>query len=250
MPASANPIFEPPSDPQVKLWRYMDFTKFVSMLENGGLFFSRADRLGDPFEGTFPKNNVIRRSALLSSWGHPQASAKLSDHYAQWRKWMDICCWHMNEHESAAMWKLYARTNEAIAICSTFQKLWDALDDTCYVGKVNYIDYDVASVPDGNQFYRFLHKRLSFSHENELRAVILQHPPKVPKEEGFTADFAAERESSGTWKSLDLTTLIDDIRVAPTSPSWFKQLVEQVLKRYSLRDKPVRQSRLDEAPFF
>ena len=36
------------------LWRYMDFTKFVSLLEKSALFFPRADKLGDPFEGYWP----------------------------------------------------------------------------------------------------------------------------------------------------------------------------------------------------
>jgi hypothetical protein len=42
---------EPPAETRV--WRYMDFVKFVAMLEHGGLYFSRADLLDDPFEGTF-----------------------------------------------------------------------------------------------------------------------------------------------------------------------------------------------------
>ena len=39
----------PASD--AKLWRYMDFTKFVAMLNNKALYFCRLDHLGDPFEG-------------------------------------------------------------------------------------------------------------------------------------------------------------------------------------------------------
>ncbi len=33
------------------LWRYMDFAKFVAMLFQNGLYFARADKLEDPFEG-------------------------------------------------------------------------------------------------------------------------------------------------------------------------------------------------------
>ena len=44
------PVFTTPANPGIKIWRYMDFTKFVSMLENGGLFFARADQLEDEFE--------------------------------------------------------------------------------------------------------------------------------------------------------------------------------------------------------
>ena len=37
--------------PETELWRYMDFAKFVSMLEQRSIYFARADVLGDPFEG-------------------------------------------------------------------------------------------------------------------------------------------------------------------------------------------------------
>ena len=40
----------PPSSDAI-LWRYMDFTKYVSLLEKRALFFARADKLEDPFEG-------------------------------------------------------------------------------------------------------------------------------------------------------------------------------------------------------
>ena len=35
---------KPPPDNAV-LWRYMDFTKFVSLLDKQALFFARADKL-------------------------------------------------------------------------------------------------------------------------------------------------------------------------------------------------------------
>ena len=37
-----HPAFNPPTDDAV-LWRYMDFTKFASLLESSALFFVRAD---------------------------------------------------------------------------------------------------------------------------------------------------------------------------------------------------------------
>jgi hypothetical protein len=44
--------FQPLGNPDKKLWRYMDFTKFISMLECGGLYFPHAPKLGDPIEGS------------------------------------------------------------------------------------------------------------------------------------------------------------------------------------------------------
>ena len=38
-------------DPNTPLWRYMDFAKFVALLEHRAIYFARADQLGDKFEG-------------------------------------------------------------------------------------------------------------------------------------------------------------------------------------------------------
>jgi hypothetical protein len=69
MPASEHPVFLPPDDPGAQIWRYMDFTKFVSMLDNGGVFFCRADKLGDKFEAR-------TRNALWQSVPQFQANFK------------------------------------------------------------------------------------------------------------------------------------------------------------------------------
>ena len=38
--------------PNQKIWRYMDFFTFLSLHNTKALYFSRADRLGDKFEGS------------------------------------------------------------------------------------------------------------------------------------------------------------------------------------------------------
>ena len=55
-----HPVFNPPPDDAI-LWRYMDFTKFVSLLEKQALFFARADKLGDSFEGSLSQVNKTLR---------------------------------------------------------------------------------------------------------------------------------------------------------------------------------------------
>ena len=34
-----HPSFHLPTNPSAKIWRYMDFTKFVSLLETNALYF-------------------------------------------------------------------------------------------------------------------------------------------------------------------------------------------------------------------
>jgi len=47
--ASLIPECTKPS-PETKLWRYMDLTKFLSMIQTSSLYFARPDTFGDPFE--------------------------------------------------------------------------------------------------------------------------------------------------------------------------------------------------------
>jgi hypothetical protein len=57
--AETHPSFRQPADTTVPVWRYTDLSKFVWMLQKNALYFSRADLLGDPYEG-----QVIRRMAV------------------------------------------------------------------------------------------------------------------------------------------------------------------------------------------
>ena len=81
-------------------------------------------------------------------------------------------CWHLNEHESAAMWNRYSRDAAPIAIQSTFKRLRYSLSNDINIGLINYIDYEKESVPSSNYFNYFLHKRKCFEYECELRALI------------------------------------------------------------------------------
>ena len=90
MPAQSNhPVFEAPSDTSIKLWRYMDFTKFVSLLDSNSLFFSRADLLGDPYEGSTSHfnqaawPNVYKNDILVATL---QATSNHNEWQRQWTK--------------------------------------------------------------------------------------------------------------------------------------------------------------------
>ena len=112
-------LFMPPENPEVPVWRYMDFTKFVSMLENGALFLPMVAKLDDPFEGSYARGNETLRPLvyrhLPSAFGLTAGEMVL-----RLRGSVAASCWHSNEQESAAMWRLYAQSNEAVCIQTTF----------------------------------------------------------------------------------------------------------------------------------
>ena len=236
--------FVPPSDPDTKIWRYMDFTGFVDMLSHAGLFFCRVDRFDDPFEGSIPRRWLEESKIEDDSLGNtgisrPAIVAISREELLKQRPWVLVNCWHMNEGESVAMWKLYAGSSRAICIQSTYGKLDEALDSGLFIGKVNYISYEDDDIPIGNLFWPIMHKRKSFEHERELRAVSCDVP-------SATTGNNAPPEY-GEWRSVDLDALIDVVYVAPSAPRWFAELVENVSKKYDLQ-KPVKHSSLDAEP--
>ncbi len=246
----SNTIFEPPPA-DVDIWRFMDFTKFVACLEHGGLFFVRAHCLGDPFEGSYPEPHAAARRELFS--GIPIAPEKLDGFLSDWSKalkwvryWALINCWHINEHESAAMWKLYGG-EKAIAIRSRYSLLRTCLDSSIDIGVVKYIDFASERIPEGHLLRPYWYKRKSFTHERELRAVCARWETQTKADEMLDTDHRPL--DCGMWMNAKLDVLVTEVRVAPQSDSWVEELVRNVLARYGL-DKPVVKSSLDEEPFF
>lgn len=237
-------VFREPDNLTVKIWRYIDFTKFVSLLDLRALYFPRSDLLGDPFEGAMPRDYFRFYSLLYGTPPiTPQGMQELSQLRQERRKRVYINCWHMNERESFAMWNLYVRSNEAIAIQSTYQLLRTCLPSLIYAGSVQYIDYALDFVPEDDLLRPFMYKRKSFEHERELRAVI-------DVEDDDEATWVVHTVGSiGRTVPVRLEDLVERIYVAPTSPSWFADLANSVMSKYGL-DKPVVMSSLDEKPVF
>jgi hypothetical protein len=246
-----HPVFKAPDNPDIPIWRYMDFTKFVSMLVRKGIFFSRLDKLGDPFEGSLPKLNT--REDLIFLPKELADDPKVAEAYRNsfkttrdliraLRVYVFASTWHMSEYESAAMWKLYARTEEAICVRSTYAKLSDALPDDVLVGEVIYIDYEQYIVPFDNVLWPYIHKRKSFEHERELRALIAD----------ISALMATPRSDppvAGVWRDVDLVSIIDRVYIAPTAPEWFLETVQATIQQFGFTF-PVIRSSLDENPLW
>jgi hypothetical protein len=245
---SKYPFIKSPSNESSKIWRYMDFTKFLSLLETQSLFFTRADKFEDPFEGILstPSHN-LELSSLINSGGDMMNSElygngirrMINEGEETLRKWVFVNCWHLNDNESAAMWDLYSRRDTGIAIQTTFKNLYDCLDKKdkeIFIGLVNYIDYEKdLNTSEGNILSQFMHKRNSFSHEKELRALFM-----YPWSKDWPDRLDLE-ESSGLSISIDFEVLIDKIYISPFSPIWIKELVQSIVKKYNL-DRDVVQS--------
>jgi len=280
MPYEDHPVTIPPADDSAKVWRYMDLSQFMSLLERRSLYFTRADRFEDPFEGKYPRGNYEDRKSLVEEYRewwesiaaiHPELnpeeevveevveplkSGPLLDDFNSDRMFF-LNCWHMNEYESAAMWDNYLKSDEGIAIQSRFDRLKSALQDhnyTIHIGKVQYLDYEEETIPEDNALWQYLCKRKSFQHERELRMLFdrLPHTGEVEYDEDVQAPAKRidwSEQPKGIHISVDLDKLIDAVYVAPTSPSWITDLIRNILGTYNV-ECIVNQSELfDEPPY-
>jgi hypothetical protein len=246
--------FRLPTNKDISVWRYMDLAKFLSMLDRRCLFFARATLLGDAFEGSSTKAMVSQREfvranratdpSLVAFKDLPETFFTLGDTYKRLVESYLISCWHMNEHESAAMWKLYSTSNEAVCIQSTYRRLRQCLPECVFIGEVSYINYETDGFSSDNVLNFIMHKRLSFAHERELRAVFW-HRAKSPD----TQPYNAKVEPSGLAMEVDLSALIERVYVSPTAAPWFAKLVEAMTAKCGF-EFPVSQSVLAESPLY
>ncbi|PKM52486.1 MAG: hypothetical protein CVV02_01670 [Firmicutes bacterium HGW-Firmicutes-7] len=220
-------------DDEQKIWRYMDFTKFISLIESSSLFLSRADFMSDPYEGSYTSIGKSMRKELYSGVSDKVLNG-LEKVHEKIKQYVYLNCWHANNYESAAMWTLYLKSNEGIAIQTTLKDLQQSLVNTdgfiLNIRDVKYIDYINDKFDETNILNAFLYKRKSFEHENEVRLLrglfhyslheeILNDPDNLIMEGGFNID-------------VKLDTLINNIYIAPDAPKWFHNIVIDILKRY------------------
>lgn len=253
-------------DGSLPIWRYQDLAKLLWTLSTGSLWFARADTLGDPFEGSSTKAlNEGLKQAMHGVANLEQMIASMSTTKRASVRNAAVNCWHVSEHESAAMWRLYVAGGQGIAFRSTIDRLVRSFpegkaagagrDDSgaanvlgVEFGFVRYIDHwKDAELVKGPLILTdpFFLKRKSFEHEHEFRALVFD----LPIHNGTIDWECSAFPGGGVAVPIDLEMLVEAIYVAPGAPPWFRQVVESAVERLGARFRVV-QSRLDEDPIF
>jgi len=237
----------------------MDLAKLVSLLANEALYFACPNELSDPFEGYLPKpyleplsdviqeyvNDMRRRTERIANAIPKAELQRLDEGFADMKVALQgairktslrfgVSCWHLSDHESEAMWKLYSASGQGIAIESTEQQLKAAIvpSENLTIGRVKYVDFHKDPIEKGHKHYLLFLKRKSFEHERELRAIL-----PLPE------------AGKGTLVKCDLETLITRIHVSPFAPPYLKPIVEYLCAgKPRTLDKPVVQSTLLDEP--
>ena len=224
--------FVPPPDPNAVIWRYMQLERFAWMLERRALYFSSVERFEDPHEGALTE---IEDQEFSATYDETVRSAARYHTVTFSRRRVMANCWHLSPHESAAMWKLYAGTDKAVAIQSTFRRLQQAVVDAAVgVGVVRYIDHETGRTHVHPFYGPYMHKRLWYQDEHEVRAIVYNRNKEIP--------------AGGLAVPVDLQQLITGV-VVRREPAGLVEQVQRATLMHELH-VPVRTSALDSPPKF
>lgn len=248
------------------LWRYMNLSKFLDMLINKHVVFARPDLFEDVYEANpFIHKEAVNR-AFSAAGEHEIAKLAyegiISSHkLSKYRTY--ISCWHMNNVESAGMWKLYCTNNESVAIKTNVRKLKDALiepssefaDTLLYEPVVydldleeltkKYTELSVKKETISIHIKEVLRtKRPSFEHEKEYRVIALKKDKLMePLDINKTEEELKKTTPLVQSVECDLNELVEEIIVAPDAPKWFVELVKKLIEDLGF-DFKVTQSNL------
>jgi len=259
-----HPTFKPPESVDARIWRCMDLSKLVSLLSRRELFFVKANKLLDSYEGTVAEyNELARRSVYQEQIPKFQSDEDFNRfieqmpniqrrNLEQMREIVLINSWRVDEFESAAMWGLYSSGNTGIAIQSTFGKLaksFDRTEDVVWIGKVNYLDYKKEWMNEGFSLEAFVSKRKSFEFESELRAVtslpddhlyggrVLSSADKEREAKTPTKKRVLDPKQvigKGKYVTVDLETLVERVYVDPLAEEYAVDVAKSVVEKYGL----------------
>jgi hypothetical protein len=209
--------------------------------------FPSLERVIETMEGIGNTYSMIKNGKLSEEWirgPYKQSVGSIKGRREQFY----LSCWHMNEEESPAMWKHYTPHGHSVCVRSTYEMLANHLPSECFLGRVRYINYRTEFMDDASGMLPsplspVFHKRRTFEHEREVRAVIWREAP--------TKDlpFAVADGGKALIVPVSLAEIIQEVFVSPEANPPMREVVEGLLRAYNFTAQ-VRQSLVNEPPGF
>ncbi|TAL63078.1 MAG: hypothetical protein EPN88_12705 [Bacteroidetes bacterium] len=215
------------------LWRYMDLPKFVSMLETKGIWLARADTVKDKHEGKMPdemRANIENAYASGKLEDNQKTDIKNADDFQDYLvKNTFISCWHKNFDENMAMWEIYGKNSNAIAVQTTVKKVRDSVDPSGLQGFsliMKDVQYKNADEVKGDINYEecFFRKRRPYEYEKEVRISLDTYDVRAP----------TKKNPDGFVLSCELNMFIEEIIVHPDSDDRFFNVVNSICSKYDI----------------
>lgn len=218
------------------IWKYMPFDYFIYFLENQTLYLPRADHNPLYFEGQLIDEDIkqLINFFVKDNSPNPESSAKTAIKYFEKHKGCTyIDSWHCNDNESFAMWKIFGKSNNAIALKSKVNKLKNVYDSTepdCFLPKVHYYERK-ETIDFYNRLFMFIRKPIFFDYEKEIRGIV-QYPIESNKKYQDNVNISI----------INFNEFIDEIVISPYSSEWLLKIIKNLLLSKKLNDNCVTHS--------
>jgi hypothetical protein len=226
-------------DLALSVWRYLTFSKYVSMLVYRALWFAKLKTLVDADEGAMPSIAAREMTEQFLQWdiikSNPDFAEQIKNssrrNVEDGRELTLANCWFGSEEESPAMWKDYAGP-EGVAVVSTIGLLSQHVHcdpQFSSIGRVQYVDLNLHAMShyEANQAHeRAFLKGLGFASEREVRMTTMSiRGPMCVNSDGtdmrpdqYTGAKMNNFDSLGLYIKADLRKLLSRTVVAPNSP--------------------------------
>ncbi len=233
------------------LWGYFDFHKFLSLVIEESIFFSRMDKMEDMNEGISLNQLLLKYGADVERMKAKsnKANSKRTEMLLETRqKKYFISCWLIHHRESVAMWNAYSDEN-GIALKFKASDLITTISEntintnqnekmkTLYHGRIAYKDFfnpdDRMNLKDEVPIIGF-QKDLSFVHEKEYRFLIKQD----------THSFKEDDIPFVKMKIQNFKKLKFDLIFHPKMEPWKKENIKSVIKALGSKSITIKDSEL------
>lgn len=212
------------------IWRYMNLSKLISLIQTESLYFIPLDRFDDKREGMFRSIDIlahINDNKPIDEVVSYNKSRSAHRNFAS--------CWFKAEYESVAMWSIYGNHNDSIAIQSDLNFFKNCIIDdrawTINIDKIIYVNWTAETKfshfykkPDDDELFWFKDK--SYEYENEWRFII-----NFSEEDYNNLE---ESEKKGLNIKIDTNKLIERIYVCPNCSNWKYETLKALLIDYGI----------------
>lgn len=210
----------------------MRVSRFEEMIAARQIHFASANQFDDRFEGAVavqPQDFPIdpRYSDM-----DPGEKA-----FAELKRLTKLSCWHIEDHESVAMWKLYSEKGKGVAVTSTPRRLVNALApfklkpeygaEDLWGGNVIYRNLLEERLNAG-MLDRFFYKHNAYAWEKEFRLAI---SVRTAEEYGVTVP------DDGIFVETAISDLIEEIYIGPDIVTEELQRITAICNDHGLADR-------------
>jgi hypothetical protein len=241
-------LLSPLSD-DTKLWRYLDLSHFLWLLSRQSLYFANRSEFDDPWEGAIPAetDESLKRTYRSAIRGYgvalgvdtsqeelePERLQAYQELVKSQQAIYGVNCWHKNEVESVAMWKLYTQGKDGVAIQTTVVRLKDCLlhePRPIFIAEVKYRDHRILpeeGLISHDPLIPLVTKRRSFAHESEVRLILDRHRDTHPVAGQVFSNEEDFGPAKGEALAVNVRNLIVRIVASPDYPDWARASLQE-----------------------